>query len=1090
MNRIVRSALFVAIALARLGSAADEKNPLSAITPRALGPAMTGGRVLAFAVDPSDHARFFAAAASGGLWKTINNGTTWEPVFDKESVFSIGAVALDPQDPSVVWVGTGEPNSTRSASWGNGVYKSVNGGKEWKNVGLKDSERIGRIVVDPRNSDVVYVAALGSLWGPSRERGLYKSDDGGKSWKNILSVSEHTGVSDVAIDPARPDTLYAAAYQRERRDYSFIGGGPESAIYKSTDGGKSWNKAMTGIPKRDLGRIGLAVSPADPRIVYATVEASEKKGGVFRSEDSGATWEKRNDLNPTPWYYSQIIPDPKEAAKVYVVGEAMFVSSDGGKNFRRLPEKSKHGDTHTVWVDPENTRRLMAGCDGGVYRSYDSGETWSFVANLPLAQFYRVAYDLRRPNYFVYGGTQDNNTVGGPSATDSASGITNADWFVTTGGDGFFAEVDPEDPSTVYSEQQYGEIARFDAKSGSRIGIQPQPGRGEDAFRWNWDAPILISPRDHRTVYFASNFLFRSRDRGDSWEKLGGDLTRHADRDTMKMMGRLWPRTAVARNEGIAYFGNITSISESPKVPGLLYVGTDDGLIQVSTDDGKKWQAHEKFPGVPDATLVTRVSASAHAPDTVFALFDGHRNQDFTPHLLKSSDRGRTWISIGGDLPKNAPVAAFCEDPVNPDLLFAGTEFGAFWSQDGGLHWSKLSGLPTISVRDIAVQPQKHDLIVASFGRGIFVYDDISFLETLPKDALSARAALFAPAEVRLYLPRHPRGFSPKGAQGEDFFAAPNPAYGATFTYYLKEELKTERKKLSEEAEKVLSGSAPPAAMSAEKAVAVLNPRTSRELEEEEAPRVEVTIFDATGHAIRTLQGPADAGFHRITWDLRLPPPYRKEAPFPGPAAEFFAASRGPLVLPGSFSASLALLHESKTETFGVRQNFRVATDAEAALPPPERANLEAFLERVRKLDQAVYAAVETARRLEGDLDRVNKALADTPLVTPELSAIARGLHDRLEEILHALAGDPALEPLNPPPSIAERADRLVDELRLAEAPPTRTEQDALALASSQLSDQLARLSELRDKSLPELNRILDQAGAPWTPGRAPEPPK
>jgi photosystem II stability/assembly factor-like uncharacterized protein len=1090
MNRRLIFALLATISLARPGLRADDKNPLAAISPRSLGPAMTGGRVLAFAVDPSDHARFFAAAASGGLWKTVNNGTSWEPVFDKESVFSIGAVVLDPRDPSVVWVGTGEANSTRSVSWGDGVYKSVNGGKEWNNVGLKDSERIGRIVIDPRNSDIVYVAALGSLWGPSRERGLYKTEDGGKSWKNILSISEHTGVADVSIDPAHPDTLYAAAYQRERRDYSFIGGGPESAIYKSTDAGKSWSKAMTGIPRRDLGRIGLAVSPADPRVVYATVEASEKKGGIFRSEDSGATWEKRNDLNPTPWYYSQIIPDPKEASKVYVVGEAMFVSSDGGKNFRRLAEKAKHGDTHTVWIDPENTRRLLAGCDGGVYQSYDSGETWNFFANLPLAQFYRVAYDLHRPHYFLYGGTQDNNTVGAPSSTDSVSGVTNSDWFVTTGGDGFFAQVDPEDSSTVYSEAQYGEISRFDTKSGSRIGIQPQPGRGEEALRWNWDAPILISPRDHRTVYFGANFLFRSRDRGDSWQKLGSDLTLRADRDKMKMMGRLWPRTAVARNEGIAFFGNITSISESPKTPGLLYVGTDDGLIQVSSDEGKSWQARDKFPGVPETTLVTRIVASRHGSDTVFALFDGHRNRDFAPHLLKSSDRGKNWISIGGDLPKDGPVAAFCEDPFNPDLLFAGTEFGAFWSRDGGLHWSKLPGLPTISVRDIAVQPQEHDLIVATFGRGIYIVDDISFLEMLPKDGLNARAALFAPLQARLFLPRHPRGGSPKGAQGEDFFAAPNPPYGATFTYFLKEDLKSERQKLAEEAEKVLAGKGSPGAMSAEKAVEILNPRTSRELKEEEAAKVSITIFDATGRAVRTLDGPAEAGFHRITWDLRLPPPYRVEPSFPGPSAESIAASRGPLVLPGPFSASLSLLHGSKTETLGVRQNFIVATDAEASLSREDRTELEAFLERVRQLDGAVYAAVETARRLEGDLDQVKKALSDTPLVTPELSAIAKGLQDRVGDVLHALAGDPARESLNPPPSIRDRADRIVDELRLAQAPPTRTERESLELASSLLGEELLRLSEIRDRAFPELNRSLDRAGAPWTPGRTADPPK
>ncbi|HWC64638.1 MAG TPA: glycosyl hydrolase, partial [Thermoanaerobaculia bacterium] len=471
MKKLVR----LVCALAAAAPLAAAPNPFSGFVPRSIGPAMTGGRVIAFAVDPENSDRFYAGLASGGVWKTVNDGVTWTPVFEHEPVYSIGALAVDPKDPSVVWAGTGEGNSTRSVSWGDGVYKSVDGGKSWKNVGLKSSERIGRIAIDPRDSNVVWVAAEGSLWGPNPERGVYRTEDGGKTWKNVLFVSDHTGVADVALDPEHPDVVYASSYQRERRVYSFIGGGPESAIWKSTDGGKTWNKIMNGIPKRDLGRIGLSVSPADPRVVYASVEASEKKGGVFRSLDGGATWEKRNDLNPTPWYYSQITADPKEAGRVYVVGEGMSVSDDGGKTFRHLEEKAKHGDTHVVWIDPKKNDHLRAGCDGGIYESYDGGETWRFTANMPVTQFYRVAFDFRKPHYYVYGGTQDNNTVGGPSGTDSVSGIVNADWFVTVGGDGFFAQVDQKDPTTFYSEYQYGGLVRYDTRTGGKIGIVPQP---------------------------------------------------------------------------------------------------------------------------------------------------------------------------------------------------------------------------------------------------------------------------------------------------------------------------------------------------------------------------------------------------------------------------------------------------------------------------------------------------------------------------------------------------------------------------------------------------------------------------------------
>ncbi len=1093
--------ILLAAALAAALPLAAAEDPFAGFVPRALGPAMTGGRVVAFAVDPQDPDRFYAGLASGGVWKTVNDGVTWTPVFEHEPVYSIGALAIDPKDPAVIWAGTGEGNSTRSVSWGDGIYKSVDGGKSWKNVGLKDSERIGRIAIDPRDSNVVYVAAEGSLWGPTPERGVYKTDDGGKTWKNVLFVSNHTGAADVAIDPEHPDVVYASAYQRERRVWSFIGGGPESAIWKSTDAGKSWNKIMNGIPKRDLGRIGLSISPADPRVVYATVEASEKKGGVFRSLDAGATWEKRNDLNPTPWYYSQITADPKAPGRVYVVGEGMFVSDDGGKTFRHLNEKAKHGDTHVVWIDPDRTDHLRAGCDGGIYESYDGGETWRFTANMPVTQFYRVAFDHRKPHYFVYGGTQDNNTVGGPSATDSTSGIVNADWYVTVGGDGFFAQVDPKDPTTVYSESQYGGLVRFDTRTGGRIGIVPQPAPGEEAYRWNWDAPIIVSPHDHRTIYFGANYLFRSPDRGDSWERLGPDLTRRIDRDTLPMMGRFWGRNAVAKNEGISYYGSITAIAESPRKAGRLWVGTDDGRIQTTDDGGAHWRAIDRFPGVPDMTYVSRVTPSAHADDVVYAAFDGHKNRDFAPHLLRSADDGRTWKGIEGDLPKTSPVYVVTEDPFDADLLYAGTEFGAFFTRDGGGHWTKLPNLPTIAVKDIAVQPDTHDLILATFGRGFYVYDDFSPVEKLPAATLSERAALVDAADARLYLPSRPRGAFPKGDQGDDFYYAENPPYGAVFTYYLKDELENAADKRRKDAEKRLDEAAgagkkedgragkkkgerkETSAMSLEDAIRAANPRTSAEIEEPEKPAALLTVTDESGRAVRTIEGPATAGFHRVVWDMRMPPPYRR----PGPSnEEWNPPPRGPLVLPGTYSVALALRVDEKTEPLAGRRTFAVRTDADAALSTADREALHQALSRLRPLQNATWGIVQSVEQAWSDLEKVPAAIEDTPGASAALFDRYRAVRSRLGGIRRALRGDPKLASLNPPPAIADRVDQVADDLRFATAAPTKTDLDQMTVAAKLLSEQISAFSDWRAKDLAALDRELDEAGAPWTPGRTP----
>ena len=831
---------------------------------RLIGPAMISGRVLAIAVDPENHAHYYIAAASGGVWKTENDGITWTPVFDGEGSYSIGTVVLDPKDSGVVWVGSGESNSQRSVGYGDGVYRSEDGGKSWTNMGLKKSEHIGRIAIDPRNSNIVFVAAEGPLWGPGGDRGLYKTTDGGKTWKNVLHISENTGVVDVAIDPVEPNVMYAATYQRRRHVWTLIDGGPESALYKSTDGGENWNKLKSGLPTEEMGRIGLAISPADHNVVYATIEAANKAGGVFRSKDRGATWEKRNPFNQTAMYYSQIFADPKNVDRVYVANFNIMVSDDGGKTVTKLPSKSKHVDNHVIWIDPGNTDHYLVGCDGGVYESYDRAANWEYKSNLPLGQFYDVAVDNALPFYNVYGGTQDNNNLGGPSRTTSASGITNADWFITQGGDGFRTQVDPEDPNTIYTEYQEGALTRYDKLTGERTGIAPQELKEGDLYRWDWDSPLIISPHSHTRLYYAANKVFRSDDRGDTWQIVSPDLTRQIDRNSLPVMGRVWEPDAVAKNASTSFYGNIVVLSESPKKEGLIYAGTDDGLIQVTEDGGSNWRKLDKFPGVPDTTYVSRIAASNHDAGTVYAAFENHKNADFKPYLLKSTDAGHTWGSIAGNLPENGPVLAFAEDPVNPNLLFVGTEFGCYFTIDGGKKWVQLKGnFPTIAVRDLVIQARESDLVVGTFGRSIYILDDIRPLRDLKPEELSA-PGLLAVRDAVVYHESTPYGDKGKSHLGETFYTGDNPPFGATITYYLKDKLKT-KKDLRHDAEKE--------AAKKNKSVPYPTPDELRAEAEEEPPAVLLTISDENGQPLRILSGPTGAGMHRMTWDLRYSAP-------------------------------------------------------------------------------------------------------------------------------------------------------------------------------------------------------------------------
>ena len=760
---------------------------------RSIGPAFTSGRIADIAVNPINHSEYYVAVASGNIWKTENRGVTFKPIFDKYGAYSIGCLAIDPDNPNVIWTGTGENNHQRALGYGDGVYKSLDGGKTWKNMGLKESRQIGKIVIDPRDTDIVFVAAEGSVWGPGGDRGLYKTVDGGKTWKKVLEISEHTGVNDVIFDPRNPDLMYATSEQRRRHTFTKIGGGPESAVYKSVDGGENWEKIMKGLPSVHIGGMGLAISPANPEYIYLTVEAALEKGGFFRSTNRGASWNKMSDKYSSGQYYNEIFCDPKDPDKVFIIDTRTEVTLDGGKTWKRISNENRHVDDHAMWINPENTENWLIGGDGGIYETFDDGKTFDFKENLPVTQFYRVFADDSEPFYYVYGGTQDNNSMGGPSQTISYDGIVNSDWFITNGGDGFWSSVDPKDPNTVYAEAQYGWMVRYNRKTEESIYIRPEPRKGEKTYKWNWDTPLFISPHKHTRLYCAANKVFRSEDRGNTWSVISDDLTSQVDRNTWPVMDKFWSIDAVKKDRSTSLWGTIVSLAESRIKENLLYAGTDDGVIQVS-EDAKTWKKYSKFPGVPDFTYVTDILPSKFDENIVFAAFNNHKRDDFKPYLFMSKDKGNSWESIAGNLPERGSIHSVEQDFVDPNLLFVGTEFGFFFSTNLGKTWTQLkSGIPTISVEDIAIQEREEDLVLATFGRGFYILDDYSVLRELTSKDIDEDAVLLPVKDALLYV--QGRG---RYGQGSTYFKAKNPDFGATFTYYLKEVPKTLKKKRHE----------------------------------------------------------------------------------------------------------------------------------------------------------------------------------------------------------------------------------------------------------------------------------------------------
>jgi photosystem II stability/assembly factor-like uncharacterized protein len=1089
LTTVVGLLLSLAVTLQAQEPAKYGEKTFAGLELREIGPAITSGRIIDLAVDPRDARIWYVATAGGGVWKTSNAGVTFAPLFDDQNSHSIGCVTVDPNDSLVVWVGSGENNSQRSVSMGDGVYKSVDGGKSWKNVGLEKSEHIGKIVVDPTDSNVVYVAAQGPLWAPGGDRGLYKTTDGGKTWKAVLTISENTGVTDVVLDPSNHNTLYAAAYQRRRHVFTLINGGPESALYKSTDAGATWTKLKDGLPKTDMGRIGLAIGSHNPKLIYATIESTRKAGGFFVSKDGGASWKKANDyFAPGAQYYAEIFVDPNDDERIYSADVWVRVSDDGGKTWRRLDEKWKHPDNHIVWIDPANSDHLIIGCDGGLYESLDRAENWHFKANLPVTQFYRVAADDDLPFYNVYGGTQDNFSLGGPSRTTDMKGIANADWFVTQGGDGFRSVPDPKNPNIIYSESQNGGLVRFDRRTGEILDIQPQPTGTMEPLRLNWDSPLIVSPHDSNRVYFAAQYLFRSDDRGDSWKAISPDLTRHINRNTLPVMGRVWGVDAVAKGSSTSWYGNIVSLAESPLQEGLIYVGTDDGLIQVTEDGGANWRKIERVTGVPDMTYVSRLEASQHDVNVVYAAFDNHKTGDFQPYVFRSADRGKTWTSISGDLPVRGSTYALVEDRVDPKLLYLGTEYGLYISQNGGGSWIKLKGkFPTVAVRDLWFQKRHDDLVIATFGRGFWVLDDVRPLRAMTPAIAANEVTIFPPRDAELYVERSQLGLAGKTFQGASYYTAPNPPFGAVFTYYLKDELKSRRGQRQDAEAKIDQSKSNEPAKAAPPYPTLEQLRAEeRELE----PAVVMIVSDEEGNVIRRVTGSAKAGFHRVAWDLRYPPPSPIELKEPEPDV-FATPPAGPLVVPGKYNVRVVKRIDGVDTPLAPPQTFNVVPLYLSIMKESDRAAVIDFQKKAAALQRTVMGTGRATKEALTRIQYIRRGLDEIAGPDPKLVAEVNRIDTALRDIDDQINGDPILRRANEPsmPSLLDRVNTAVNGLTTTSA-PTATHREALALAQQQAAPLLDRLRKLVEVDLVNVEKQMNALGAPWTPGRIPQLPK
>lgn len=1047
-----------------------DESTTSGLSFRLAGPALTSGRVVDIAVHPKNADKWYIAAACGGIWTTANHGTTFTPIFDNYGSFSTSCVELAPSNPSTVWVGTGENNNQRSVSYGDGVYKSLDGGKSFVNMGLKKSEHIGNIIIHPTNENIVWVAAYGPVWSAGGERGVYKTTDGGKTWNRTLFVSDETGIAEIAIDPTNPSVLYASAHQRRRHEWTYVGGGPESTLYKSIDGGETWREVNSGLPKGQMGRIGIAVSPVDPSYVYAIVEGKNSSGGFYKSTNFGEGFSKMSDFNTSGNYYQEIFCDPSDKNKVFAMDTYMHHTIDGGKTFKPTGEHQKHVDNHAIWIDPNNTDHWISGCDGGVYETYNHAKEWKFYSNLPIIQFYKVATDNAYPFYNIYGGTQDNNSMGGPSQTTNVGGIMNEDWFITNGGDGFESACDPTDPNIAYAQAQYGFLVRHDKASGEKVYIQPMPGKNEPAYRWNWDAPLLVSPHDHKTLYFAANKVFKTINRGDDWSTISPDLTQQIDRNKLPVMGQVWSIDAVMKNASTTIYGNIVALDESPIKKGLLYAGTDDGLIQVSENDGEKWTKINSFPGVPSNTRVNMLTTSSFDENSVFAVFNNHRAGDFKPYLFRSNDKGKTWKSIVGNLPERGSVYCVKQDFIDPNLLFVGTEFGAYFTNDGGVNWTKINGLPTIAVYDLDIQKREHDLVAATFGRGFYVLDNYSPLRHINKDNLDKKAHIFPIKDALLYVQSDPLGLEGTGFQGANLWSTPNPDFGATFTYYIKDEYKTLKEQRQEKE----------AALEKDKKAVDYPTFDALRLEEQEiAAQLIFSIRTEKGIEVRRLTAAPSKGISRVTWNLR------------GEATNQISMNNGNnknngfLVPAGKYTIEAYLVHNGTVTLVAEKTPFTVKALNNQTLVAKNPEALAAFRSELAELNRKVSGASALLSETKDKISLYEQAIKHYPSTDLNLLNEIKQLYLAHDRCALALYGDgiKTAREVETEPSIMSRLSLVEYMLNDNTTDATKSQIANKAIAEEAFNEMRTQLNELIIRTK-KIEVQLDNLHIPYIQGK------
>ena len=1041
---------------------------------RNIGPALMSGRIADIAIHPYDDNIWYVAVGSGSVWKTTNAGITWKPVFDDQPSYSIGCVAIDPSNPNTVWVGTGENVGGRHVGYGDGIYISEDGGGSWKNMGLKNSEHISKIIVHPDNSEIIYVAVQGPLWSKGGDRGFYKTIDGGRTWKKTLGDEEWTGVTDIAVDPRNPEWIYAATWQHHRNVAAYMGGGPKSGIHRSVDGGETWEKLSQGLPSGNMAKIGLAISPQQPDIIYAAIELDRRTGGLYRSTDRGASWEKRSDAisgATGPHYYQELYASPHQFDRIYLVDMRIQISDDGGLTFKRLKEENKHSDNHAIAFRADDPDYLLVGTDGGIYESFDHAENWRFMANLPVTQFYKVAVDDSEPFYMVYGGTQDNSTQGGPSRTFKPYGSSNADWFLTLFADGHQPATEPGNPDIMYSEWQQGNLNRIDRTTGEIVYIKPQPEPGEDPERFNWDAPILVSPHSATRLYFGSQRVWRSDNRGDSWTAISSDLTRNQERLALPIMGKTQSWDSPWDMVAMSTYNTVTSLAESPQMEGLIYAGTDDGLIQVTEDGGQSWRKIEvgSLPGVPATAFVNDIKADLFDANTVYVALDNHKFGDFTPYLFKSTDRGNSWQSIAANLPNRTLVWRFVQDHVKSSLMFLGTEFGIYFTVDSGKRWVKLEGgMPTISIRDLAIQKRESDLVAASFGRGFFILDDYSILRDVSEEQLRQEATLFGTRKALWYIEQPVDAVDSHGAS---FYTAPNPSFGAVFTYYLKEGLKT-RKEQRQEKEKDLNKSNADIPFPGWEAI--------EKERREESPRIVLTVKNAQGKIVRKLNGPVTKGFHRIAWNLRYPatgvitaiPESNPEGREP---AGFMAA-------PGGYTVSMASIVDGVSTMLSEEIPFEVVELERGALQGAEPNETAAFWRSIEDLSKEVSVFNKDLSEALDMVEKMKVALYRASAAPGELDKSLYDLRERIMDLDRQMNGDRARNEIDDVnmATISSRISVASNGTSNSTYGPTPMHKRSLEIARDQFKEIKDRLNSIISEDIPGLEKRLVDAGAPY----------